>query len=160
MPYSVAGKATTQMVVRYNGVASPPVTIPVLAAAPGLFTNDASGKGQVAALNQDFSRNSKDNPVARGSIIVLYGTGEGQTDPTGADGRINNAVFPKPALPVKVSIGGIEAPVAYFGAAPGLVSGLFQANVTVPQGVTPGDVQVVVTVGGAASPAGTTIAVR
>jgi uncharacterized protein (TIGR03437 family) len=161
VPYAVAGKTSTQMQVTYNGQRSAAVPIPVVAAVPGLFTNDASGKGQVAALNQDFSRNTSANPIARGSIIVLYGTGEGATTPAGVDGQINNTVFPKPvAQPIKITIGGIDAPIAYFGAAPGLVSGVFQANVTVPNGVTPGNVPVVVTVGTASSATGATIAVK
>ena len=160
IPYAVAGKSTTQMQVNYAGQQSSPVTVPVIAAAPGLFTNDASGKGQAVVLNQDFSRNTAANPAARGSIVVFYGTGEGQTVPPGVDGRINNTVFPKPVLPLKVIMGGIDATVAYFGAAPGLVSGLFQANITVPAGVSPGDVPVVFIVGTASSPIGVTVAVK
>ena len=161
IPYSVAGKATVQMQVNYNGQQSAPVAVPVTAAAPGLFTNDSSGKGQAAVLNQDFSRNTAANPAARGSIVVLYGTGEGQTDPPGVDGQINNTVYPKPTtLPVKVTLGGIPADIAYFGAAPGLVSGLFQANVTVPAGVTPGDVPLIITVGNSSSSPGVTVAVK
>ena len=153
-------KSTTQMQVNYAGQLSAPMTVPVIAAAPGLFTNDASGKGQAVVLNQDFSRNTAANPAARGSIVVFYGTGEGQTVPPGVDGLINNTVFPKPVLPLKVTMGGIDARVAYFGAAPGLVSGLFQANVTVPAGISPGSVPVVFTVGTASSPAGVTVAVK
>ena len=160
IPYSVAGKANVAMQVSYNGLQSAPVPVPVIAAAPGLFTNDSSGKGQAVAQNQDLSRNTAANPVARGSIVVLYGTGEGQTNPPGVDGRVNKTEFPKPVLPVKVTLGGIEAEVAYFGVAPFLVSGLFQANVKVPAGVTPGDVPVIITVGTASSPAGVTVAVK
>jgi adhesin/invasin len=76
------------------------------------------------------------------------------------DGLVNASVFPKPNLPVQVTIGGVNAQVAYFGEAPGLVSGVFQANVVVPAGITPGNAPVVVTVGTASSPAGVTIAVK
>ncbi|HJZ95061.1 MAG TPA: hypothetical protein VKE70_01055, partial [Candidatus Solibacter sp.] len=160
VPYEVAGKTSTVMQVFYNGQLSPPITLPVKDAVPGFFSSDASGKGQAAAFNQDFNLNSKANPADRGSVVVLFGTGEGQTSPGGVDGRINNAVFPNPTQPVKVTIGGLDAPVGYFGAAPNLVSGVFQANVTIPQGAPSGDVPVVVTVGGVASPAGITIAVK
>jgi uncharacterized protein (TIGR03437 family) len=160
VPYSVAGKATTQMQVNYNGQQSAASTVAVATAAPGLFTANASGTGNAAALNQDYSFNSPSVPAARGSTIVLYGTGEGQTTPGGVDGLVNASVFPKPNLPVQVTIGGVNAQVAYFGEAPGLVSGVFQANVVVPAGITPGNAPVVVTVGTASSPAGVTIAVK
>jgi uncharacterized protein (TIGR03437 family) len=39
----------------------------------------------------------------------------------------------KPMVPVSVRIGGVGADVLYAGAAPGLVSGVLQINVRVPQ---------------------------
>lgn len=160
VPYSVAGKASTQMVVIYQGRVSTAATVPVAAAAPALFTANSSGKGNGAILNQDNSPNSPANPAEKGSIVVLFGTGEGQTNPRGSDGRIASTVFPKPLQNVKVTIGGIDANVAYAGAAPFLVAGVFQINVTVPPGVSSGAVPVVVTVGTISSPAGVTVAVK
>jgi uncharacterized protein (TIGR03437 family) len=89
-------------------------------------------------LNEDGPVNSTSNPAAKGSIVVLYGTGEGQTSPTGVDGRLALNVFPKPVLPVSVRIGGRVAEVLYFGAAPGLVAGVSQANVRIPADVSTG----------------------
>jgi len=57
---------------------------------------------------------------------VLFGTGEGQTNPPGVDGRPATTVFPKPLGAVKVFIGGIQADVAYAGAAPFLVAGVLR----------------------------------
>lgn len=160
VPYSVAGKTTTQMTVVYQGRPSAAVTLQVAAAAPALFSADSSGKGNGAIFNQDGSVNSPSNPAAAGSVIVLYGTGEGQTSPAGIAGRIASTVFPKPILPVKVSIGGVDAAVAYAGAAPSLVSGVFQINATIPPGVASGPVPVVVTVGTASSQPGLTVSVQ
>ena len=92
--------------------------------------------------------------------MVLYGTGEGQTIPPGVDGRLATAVFPKPVLPVSVTIGGRTADVLYAGAAPSLVAGLFQINVKIPEDVPAGNQEVIVTVGSAGSQAGLTVAVR
>jgi len=51
--------------------------------------------------------------------------------------------------------------VQYAGSAPDEVAGLFQVNAVVPQGVGPGsEVPVAVSVGGIASQAGVTIAVK
>ena len=63
-------------------------------------------------------------------------------------------------LPVSVSIAGHDAQVLYAGAAPGLVAGLMQINVVVPDGVTGDALPIVVMVGRKASAAGVTIAVR
>ena len=160
VPYSVAGKTSTQMVVVYQGRTSAPVTLPVTAAAPALFSADSSGKGNGAILNQDNSPNSPSNPAAKGSIVILFGTGEGQTNPGGIDGRVASTVFPKPLGSVKVTIGGIQADIAYSGAAPFLVAGVLQINVTVPPGVASGAATVVVTVGSASSQPGLTVAVQ
>lgn len=162
VPYSVAGQSTTQMAVNVQGLASPPVNLTVVPSAPGLFSANASGTGNGAILNQDLTVNSPSNPAARGSIVVLYGTGEGQTNPRGVDGRIATSIYPKPLLPVKVSIGGVDATagVVYAGAAPTLVAGVFQINVTVPQSLPAGAVPVVVTVGTASSQSGLTVSLK
>ncbi len=161
VPYAVAGKTSTQMQIYYKGQISNPVTIPVVASTPGLFTADASGTGQLAMFNQNGTVNSASNPAAVGEVVVIYGTGEGQTTPAGVDGLLAIASLPKPTLQVSATIGGIPAPMDYFGAAPGFASGLFQANLHVPAGVTPGKaVPVVVTVGTTSSSTAATMAVK
>jgi uncharacterized protein (TIGR03437 family) len=160
VPYEVAGKATTQMSVSYNGDTSSKVAVPVALAAPGLFTLNAQGFGPLAMFNQNGSVNSASNPATTGSVAVLYGTGEGQTNPAGIDGKLAVAPYPAPMQTVSVTIGGINAPVQYFGAAPGLVAGVFQANVTVPPGVSGSALPVVVTVGAAVSSSSGTMAVK
>ena len=160
VPYTVAGRSTTQMVVEFQGRRSSAVTLPVAPAAPALFSFNASGKGGGAILNQDSSINTPSNPAEKGSIVVLFGTGEGQTDPPGVDGKLAAGVFPKPVLPVAVRIGGLTAEVLYAGAAPGLVAGVFQVNARVPAEAPSGNVPVVVTVGGVSSQAELTVAVQ
>lgn len=152
VPYSVAGKSSTQVQIEYGFAKSSPVTLQVVPASPGIFTLNASGKGQGAILNQDFSVNSPTNPAAIGSIVAIYATGEGQTKPPGTDGALATSVFPMPLLPVSVRIGGIPAEVQYAGAAPTLVAGVLQVNAKVPAGVAPGSAApVTITVGTAAS---------
>ena len=160
VPYSVAGKNSTQMVIEYQGRRSAPVTLPVAASAPGLFSRSQDGKGNGVMVNQDSSFNAADNPAAKGSIVAMYGTGEGQTNPAGVDGRFSGTVFPKPLLPVSVSIGGINAEIVYQGADGGSVAGVFQVNARIPDQVASGAVPVVVKVGNASSQAGLTVAVR
>ncbi|MEK7406425.1 MAG: BACON domain-containing carbohydrate-binding protein [Acidobacteriota bacterium] len=160
-PYALDGKTSAALVVEYQGVRSNPMTLNVAAAAPGLFTADASGAGQGAVLNQDYSVNSAANAAARGSVIMVYATGEGQTVPPGVDGRPAGDVPPRPVLPVTAQIGGIDAEVRYAGGAPGLVAGLMQVNVVAPARAATGSaIPVVLRVGAVQAQTGVTVALK
>jgi len=153
VPFDLTNKASTEMQVMYNGVSSTGMTLPVVAAVPGLFTVDGSGKGQGAILNSDSTVNSKDNPAAAGLPIVLFGTGGGLTDPPSIDGALNPiSSTGKLVLPVTVTIGGQPAEVQYYGPAPDLISGVIQINAVIPAGTPSGPAPVIVTVGTATSP--------
>ena len=104
--YALAGKTTTQVQVVYNGVKSPPVTLNVLDAVPGVFTVNPNGTGQVMAINADNSTNSDSNRAPRGSIVTLLGTGFGLITPSGGDGTITGSPAPKINLDVKVYLDG------------------------------------------------------
>jgi uncharacterized protein (TIGR03437 family) len=160
VPHAVAGKAETHMVIEFNGLKSDRLTIPVVASAPGLMTANYSGSGQILAYNPDWSLNSREAPIARGEVIVIYGTGEGLTQPVPLDGELAGPVPPKPELPSSVTIGGLPAEVVYLGGVTGLTSGLFQLNVRVPSDAVPGLLPVVLTVGSNSSQREATIAVR
>jgi uncharacterized protein (TIGR03437 family) len=164
-PYGLAGKSTTQVQVEYQGVLSNAVSVPVQAAHPGLFTVDSSGLGGGAILNQDSSVNGSLNPAARGTVVMIYCTGGGVTNPASVDATITPAPPPLYLLktsPVSVTIGGITVtPVSYSGAAPSQIAGLTQINAQVPAGVTPGtNVPVIVTIGTWQSQPGVTLAVQ
>jgi uncharacterized protein (TIGR03437 family) len=165
VPYELAGKSTTQIVVEYRGVRSSPVTLPVIGSAPALFTLDSSGRGQAAMLNETGCCNSARNPAPRGSVAVLYATGEGQTKPAGKTGFISSYSrfdqYPVPRDKVRVLLGGVSAEILYAGAAPHAVSGLLQVNFRVPAKAPLGDaVPLQLLIGGVASPQGLTMAVR
>ncbi len=160
VPYAVATKASTALQVEYRGQKTNAINLRIADAAPGLFTANSSGKGPGAILNADNSLNTASNAVSPGGIVILYGTGEGITDPVGQDGQLATSVYPKPRQPVTVRIGGKDAEVLYAGAAPGLVAGVFQINVKIPEGLTPGPQPVVVQVGTASSSPEVTVAVQ
>jgi uncharacterized protein (TIGR03437 family) len=165
-PVGLAGKTSTQVQVSYQGAMSNTITIPVAPAAPGIFSADATGSGGGAILNQDSSLNARLNPAARGSVVQIFLTGAGTTNPAATDGAIMGSAppFPSVAQSVTVTIGGVTvsaSQVVYSGAAPGSVEGLTQIDAYVPQSVTPGPaVPIVVTIGGMASPAGITLSVN
>src|ERR1022692_3779947 len=164
VPYAAAGQSTTTLQVEYLGAVSAPVSLPVAAAVPGLFTANASGTGPGAILNNtDYTVNSAANPAARGDYVDIFMTGAGVPTPASVDGLLVTAPYPMvpPNVAVTVTVGGVPCNVSYAGAAPYLISGLTQINVQVPAGVTPGpSVPLVVTVGGVRAQNGVTLAVR
>jgi uncharacterized protein (TIGR03437 family) len=158
VPYGVTG-SRTQVVVRFQGQSTPPVTLALEPAQPGIFTADSSGSGQARAINQDGGANGPSRPAAAGSLLTVFLTGEGQTSPGGTDGKLADSPAPMPQQAVAVTIGGKAASVQYAGGVPGVVAGVMQLNVQVPAGVSGSAVPLVVTVGGAPSQAGVTVAV-
>ena len=161
VPYEVDGKSQASMQVQYDGMLSTAVVVPVSRTAPGIFTLDGSGTGQGAIVNQDGTINGPDHPAPRGSVVSIYATGEGQTEPSGIDGRIATASdLRRPTAPVIVLIAGQAAEVAFAGSAGGQVSGLFQVNAVVPRSIPSGVVPVTVEVGEAGSQAGATMVVQ
>jgi uncharacterized protein (TIGR03437 family) len=161
VPYEVAG--STQVHVVYQGQSSNVVRVPVTAVFPGIFTVDSSGHGQGAIVNQDGTVNSQTNPAPAGSIVFVYATGEGQTNPAGVDGKPGDSPAPLPvAQPgVTATIGGLNLPVLYAGGVPGLVAGVLQVNVQIPAGAPSGNaVPIQLSLGGRASQANVTLAIR
>ncbi|MBI1353828.1 MAG: hypothetical protein GC160_05730 [Acidobacteria bacterium] len=114
-------------------------------ANPGLFTVSQDGTGQALALNQDGRLNSPANPAAKGSVIQLFGTGQGKTQPVIANGQPapSGPLAQTPTQPATsaaecLSPGYVCALVAskvgqvlFSGLAPGFV-GLWQLNVKIP----------------------------
>ena len=161
-PYELAGSTTASVQVVNNGVGSNAMSLPVAAAVPGIFTANSAGTGPGAILNQDFTVNSPANPAPKGSIVAIYATGEGQTQPQGITGQVTpiSNTTPAPAQQVTVQIDGQPATVKFAGEAPGIVSGVLQVNVQVPENARTGDLPVVVSVGGTPSQDGVTVSVR
>jgi uncharacterized protein (TIGR03437 family) len=161
VPFEIARRASTELKVEYLGVASEAQQIRVIDSSPAIFMKDSSGQGAID--NQDGSPNSVHNGAAPGSVVSIFATGAGQTDPLGADGVISASVLPlpKPQLPVSAEINGETAAVLYAGAAPGQVAGMLQVNVRIPADIPHGSVvPVTITVGDATSQAGVTVAIK
>jgi len=139
--------------VKYLGQTSNAISLAQVSAAPGLFTANASGSGPGAILNSDLTLNSAGNPAPAGSTVVLYLTGEGQTQPAGVSGKVTSgtAPFTLPVLTPTVTINGQPAQVSFYAEAPTLVSGVLQINVQIPPGTPSGAQPVVVSLGGNAS---------
>jgi uncharacterized protein (TIGR03437 family) len=149
-PYGIAGRTDSEVEIRQQGETRVRMLVPVAESAPGLFP---------VALNEDRSVNSAGNPAPRGTIVILWATGEGETEPAGVDGTPATAPYPRPRLPVGLTIGGQAATLLYAGAAPGY-AGLLQINARLPESLAPGSHEVLLAVGGATSPGGLRIVVQ
>jgi uncharacterized protein (TIGR03437 family) len=162
MPYSTAPGAASVVILRDDGIAAHG-SVNSAAAAPALFSADASGRGQAAAQNSDFSRNGDPatTPQAKrarkGDFVILYGSGAGSQfvnannhQPIAikdGEAATSNPLAATATLPA-VTIGGKNATVYFSGLAPGFV-GLWQLNVQVPNDAPSGAaVEVVVSLGG------------
>jgi uncharacterized protein (TIGR03437 family) len=159
VPYEIQGQSSALMKVVYAGAASATVNLMVAPTAPGIFTSNSSGVGQITAVNIDGTINSSGNPATRGTPITFYATGGGQTNPPGVDGALAGKNPPVPVAPVTLMIGGVQAEVTYAGGAPGYPAGLMQINAIIPSTIAPNvATPVVLTIGTASSQPGTTIA--
>ena len=166
VPYEVKILGSATVLVKYLGQSSNGILMNVVTTAPGLFTTNASGTGPGAILNSDLSPNTAANPAARGDIVVIYMTGEGETSPGGVTGKVTTVASPPapltpgPLLQPSVTIGGQPANWTFAGEAPGFVSGVMQLNVVVPTNIAAGDQPIVVTLGGVPSQQGVTLSVK
>ena len=111
------------------------VSLPLVDAAPSLFAGEA---GIVAALNAQNQTVTMRNPARQGQILQLFANGLGPVNnqPTSGEPAPSSPLASTKSIPV-VTIGGQNAPVLFSGLAPGF-AGLYQVNVTVPSGLTPG----------------------
>ncbi len=140
VPFGLTG-TTANIVVTYGTTVGQTMTVPLAPTSPGLFPG--------SVFNQDGTLNTAANPAAAGSVVILYATGLGQTDPPGQDGvRSGSLVISEVVAPVTATIGGQAATVAYAGSAPGQISGIQQVEMIVPAGAGTGLVPVVITAGG------------
>ena len=181
VPWEIAGRVSTNMVVSYSGALSTALPLQVASVMPGIFTQNATGAGQAAALNLSSpisvyngpaggtyfgNPNIPTAPAPHGTTIVLILTGGGVTNPASVTGSIN----PDAAVPLKnwtptsgtvtATIGGQPATVIYAGAAPTLITGVVQINLGIPLGVSGPALPVVITIDGQQTQTTATIAVQ
>jgi uncharacterized protein (TIGR03118 family) len=160
VPYEIAGASSASVVLTVGSQTTPAFTVPVAATAPGLFTINFTGAGQVVALNADGSINSQANPAARGSSIMLFATGEGVTNPADTDGIVEADSSRVPTAIIAVTFNGISATVGSDTSFPKDVSGVLDLTVTVPANITPGLSNVVLTAGGVSTTQATNVYVK
>jgi uncharacterized protein (TIGR03437 family) len=135
-----------------NATGSQTVNLWVEPAFPAVFTLGQSGSDAAAAVNANTGVVvSQANPLHAGEYLELFLTGLGATESRGG--------FDYAKLQAAVSVGGVDCPVTYAGAAPGF-AGLDQVNCRIPSGLgAQGAAAVVVRSGSRSSPI-TTLAIQ
>jgi uncharacterized protein (TIGR03437 family) len=138
VPYGVSGTVAKVQVFN-NNVPSNAVTSLLVKTAPGVLTQLQNGLGYGDAIHQDGTLVNDKNPAQIGETVSVFLTGLGAVSPTIADGAAGPLnPFSNASGTIDAFIGGVTATVGYAGLAPQL-AGLYQINLTVPSGVTPGD---------------------
>lgn len=148
VPWELQGQSSVQVKVTINspngGYAFGNVyALPLADYSPALFESGA----QVAALDVNMKAIGAGNPAKQGQPVQLYANGLGPVTNQPASGEPPAAArFAETKSTPAVSIGGKDAPVSFSGLAPGF-PGLYQINVTVPTGLTPGTYPITVAIG-------------
>jgi uncharacterized protein (TIGR03437 family) len=130
------GTATLQVVRPSTSQVYGSEELPLASADPALFSYNGSGGGQVAAINfVDGTVNTSANPVARGQVIELYGTGVGPVPNPPPDGQGSPTAISSPNPP-QILLGAsatmfVPAANVTFSGIASLV-GVWQINLTIP----------------------------
>ncbi len=137
LPYSLVRRSRLNIVVEQNGGVSEPLPIYIAERAViELFRRNASSDHPAAALNQDGTVNTASNPAAPGSVVSLFGTGAGATVPPSEAGEVTplelRVLEQAPRVRVVAPVEQ-ELLVEFAGAAPGLVAGVTQINIRLPE---------------------------
>jgi uncharacterized protein (TIGR03437 family) len=142
VPDSLAPESVVTLQLKRGAQVVASAALPVVRAAPGIFTDPSTGAGQAVATHEDGSLNSPSNPVHRGSTLKLFATGTG----------VNNSVTVRTGSTtweVLSAVAGIDIP------------GVTSVVARVPFDLEPGmTVAILVEAGGSRSQDGVTIAVR
>ncbi len=121
VPSNVTEGTATVIVSTPQGTSNA-VTVPLVAASPGIFADHVSGYG--AILVHGTAETTLTRPVRRGEYIEIYGTGLGAVDASNLT-----------VLPVTVNLGPLRLAASHSGLNP-VYPGLYQVNVQIPEGLT------------------------
>ena len=157
VPVSLTPGTRTDMHTSYQNTTSDVVSVEVLNAAPGVYTQSANGMGPLMVVNPDKSLNSPDHPAPKGQIVVFYATGLGAKTPSLATGQSPPmSPLSYTDFPVTAYVDGLPAEVIFAGSAPGY-PGVDQVNLRIPPGAGSGARPIIVIAAGASSQSGVTI---
>jgi len=153
IPFDMPVNTTQQLIVQQSGAISVPEPVVLSPAQPAVFTQDQSGHGLGVIVGYKADGSAvflidDSHPVSAGDTLVIYCTGLGPVDQPVAVGNAGpGSPLANAVNPLTATIGGQSATVVFAGLAPQLT--VYQVNLVVPPGVTPGnDVPVVLSQAG------------
>lgn len=150
IPYGTAGSQSALLQVFYQGALIVTEALRLGASHPGLYTYGS--RTQAMALMHNGAYNQQSNPVAPGSTITVYVTGDGLTNGSNQSGLARTSVT-TPVLPVSVTID--SKPATFISATEAVgTEDLLQVEFTLPSNLTAGSHAVRVQVGSMATQPG------
>ena len=151
----ITGVFPNQINVQLPALPPGPVTVRVTANCGG--NQPLSGNlAAVTVVNASPEFFTSEGVVAANisnGIVEAYGTGWGLTSPAIPPGVIPGIAAPLVTAP-SITLGGVQIPavnILYAGASP-CCAGLYQVDFTLPPGIPPGKLPLVITVDGSSSP--------
>jgi uncharacterized protein (TIGR03437 family) len=159
-PWQLLSVTTSTLTVTTAGGTSPPITVNLSAAGPGIFTIDTTNSATQGAIQIANTTTfvapvgaipgATSRPATTGDVLTIYCSGLGAVSNTPASGAAagTGTTLSNVQATVSVTIGGQNAAVLFAGLAPGFV-GLYQVNVQFPTGEASGNaVPVIVSTAG------------
>jgi len=135
-PFGLAGRSSVTMTIETpGGTAS--TTVNIVEAQPALY----QGPKYAAAVNENGTYVSDENPAPLSSVVTFTGTGFGLLDTDVPDGTVILDTSTKPRWMIHANYtvkngsptdSDPELEVIYAGPAPGAVAGVYQVNVRMP----------------------------
>ena len=130
VPFEISGRKTAPVIVQPTNFDATNFPLAIEESTPGIFTLEGN---RAAAINQDGSLNSIENPANAGSEIKLHLTGQGPVAPPVATGQLaTDGTLPsKPVLPLSVTFNGVEVKPKSVSLSPSML-GLLQVTLEIP----------------------------
>ena len=140
------GMGTAAVVVNRGGAASQPVNVQIAGTAPGIFSLTFAGLQAIAINNGDGSLAAPaglvpgllSHPATAADNLIIYATGLGVVTPAPTTGANSADTQRTTVIMPTMMVGGVPAKVSFSGLSPLLV-GVYQVNIVMPSGVTPGN---------------------
>ncbi len=134
VPYEVAGRDSTTVVVTRDGVNSASAAVPVASARPGVFVYSDRA---IITDTLTGALIATSTPAVKGRYVTIWATGAGVTNPPVATGAPAPSTALSHAAHTEAWLNGSAVDVQFAGLTPEMV-GLLQVNIRIPENAPSG----------------------